>query len=125
MVGVVDRLQKRAEINPCAEGEIGVEYDYGDVVALVGLCGTVEVQVESVRRASHQPCVARALAGLNRVSHDDGGSAVGRVKHAADGVVQRGLGVETTARRVGEPVDKAVEETAKAVDRVPLLDGSR
>jgi hypothetical protein len=58
--------------------------------------------------------------GLDRISHDDGRGAVSGVEDTADGVVQRGLGVETTTCRIGEPVDEAVEETAEAVDRVPL-----
>lgn len=120
MVGVVDRPKKRPEVNPCTEGKVSVEHDDRDLIALARPGRTVKEQVKPVRRPDHQPSMVRALAVLNRVSYDDSGSTVSGVEHTADGVVKRGLGVETTTCRVTEPVDEAVEKTAKAIGRVPL-----
>jgi hypothetical protein len=118
--GVVDGQEQRPKVDSGAEGEVGVEDDDGDVIALVRPRGAVEKEAEPVRCSGHQPSVAGTPVGFDRVSHDDGRSAINGVEDAADGVVQRGLGVETTTCRVGEPADEAVEETAKAVDRVPF-----
>ena len=68
---------------------------------------------ERARRAGTGPL------GGDLANHDTG-SSIGGVQYAADGVVQRGLGVEAGRSSVSEPADESIDEAAEPVARIPL-----
>ncbi|GGU15915.1 hypothetical protein GCM10010272_70720 [Streptomyces lateritius] len=53
-------------------------------------------------------------------SYDEGGSARGVVQDTADGVVERGGGIERAGCGVGEPLPQAVDDGGDSGDGIPF-----